>query len=636
MNYYEAAKIRKKGFADLMADKLTSGQGVFSSARSALSDRSKARSLGFKEKFDPLNIAKVLTGGSNLAPAMLGRLLGRKTSDIRYFTGKKEYTPRSESSYYNNYTTPSMSGGSQKATRVLQKMLSFMEKSRTDDMQEQDTLDSFKEMNENMREDRHKEVVDVFIQATKAKRKAEKNMAKEAKKREREAKKAEKETSKDTGGKGATDAAKKAKDAADAAKKAKDAADAAAAAKKAKDAADAAKKAKDAADAAKKAKDAADAAKKAKDAADAADAAKKAKDAADAAKKAKDAAEAKRIKDAADAKRAADTAKKQESVPKNKSAEKVKETKSEAPSATPATPAIEAAKTAAKVGVGVAVGTASLLGKEALAKNIAKYESTASAGKSFGGDEYNAYNRGTKDNKILGATTPVDFSKITISEYLKRSKLPIDDPNRLFAVGRYQIIPKTMQGLIQQLKIDPDTTYLTPTVQDYLFSKGLIDINRKKVSDYIEGRTNGIDARNEAILQLSKEFASVGVPFDTYRIDKIKQKDGSIKEVRVELKKGSSYYSGIGGNKAHNPPELVAAALDEDRAKKLKISPAEIPSNVGEEMISKSSQNADITKDLSQGSSAGGTVIIQNNNTTQAKTNIQRTAPQEQLNPTMR
>jgi hypothetical protein len=173
-------------------------------------------------------------------------------------------------------------------------------------------------------------------------------------------------------------------------------------------------------------------------------------------------------------------------------------------------------------------------------------------------------------------------------------------------------------------------------VQDYLFSKGLIDINRKKVSDYIEGRTNGIDARNEAILQLSKEFASIGVPFDTYRIDKIKQKDGSIKEVRVELKKGSSYYSGIGGNKAHNPPELVAAALDEDRSKKLKISPAEIPRNVGEEMILKSSENADMKKDMSQGSAGGSPVIIQNNNTTKAKTNIHRVAPQEQLNPTMR
>lgn len=198
MNYYEAAKIRKKGFADLMTDKLTSGQGVFSSARSALSDKMKARSKGFKETFDPLNIAKTLTGGSNLAPAMLGRLLGRKSTDIKYFAGKKEYTPRRESSYFNNYTPPSVSsGGSRKATRVLEKMLSFMEKSRTDDMQEQDTLDSFNELNEKMREDRHKEVVDVFIEATKAKRKAEKDMAREAKKRERAAKKKEAEAKKE-------------------------------------------------------------------------------------------------------------------------------------------------------------------------------------------------------------------------------------------------------------------------------------------------------------------------------------------------------------------------------------------------------------------------------------------------------
>ena len=49
-----------------------------------------------------------------------------------------------------------------------------------------------------------------------------------------------------------------------------------------------------------------------------------------------------------------------------------------------------------------------------------------------------------------------------------------------------------------------------------------------------------------------------------------------------------------------------------------------------------SNENADMKKDMSQGSSAGGPVIIQNNNTTQAKTNIHRAAPKEELNPTMR
>jgi chemotaxis protein histidine kinase CheA len=599
--------------------------------------------LGFKEKFDPLNIAKVLTGGSNLAPAMLGRLLGRKTSDIRYFTGKKEYTPRSESSYYNNYTTPSMSGGSQKATRVLQKMLSFMEKSRTDDMQEQDTLDSFNELNEKMREDRHKEVVNVFKEAIKNKRKAMKHMAKEAKKRQTQdgtpvssapptkpsapttaptkpsapttapakdvadsaAKAAADKVAKETADRAAKAAADKvAKETADRAAKA-------AADKVAKETADRA--AKEAAD--KAAKAAADGAKKAKDAADAAATAKKAKDAADAAataKKAKDAAEAKRIKDAADAKRAADTAKKQESVP-------------------PAQPS------ASKVITGAATVTAVLAGREALASNISKYES--------GEKGYNAYNRGDfwlAKRETEGAylrKNDIDFSKMTITEYLKRTNknlkagglLEPSDPNVLFAVGKYQLIPGTMKVMAEKLGLDPDKTYLNKDTQDMLFVKGLTTKGsggRFAVDDYINGKEGA--TRDAAILALAMEFASVGVPYD------IKAKSLFKNTLpKVDLKRGETFYKTPGGfNKAHNPPEAVGAALDADRASKTKL----VTNNntVGSSLNDSSVNNADIKKDMSQGSSAGGTVIIQNNNTTQAKNVTHRSAPQEQLNPTMR
>lgn len=304
------------------------------------------------------------------------------------------------------------------------------------------------------------------------------------------------------------------------------------------------------------------------------------------------------------------------------------------PTATVTPPAKTIGKTASKVAAAATVTTAALAGREALAKNIAKYESSGSAGRSFGGDEYNAYNKGTKGNKIVGATQPIDFSKMTISEYLRRSKLPIDDPDRLFAVGRYQIIPKTMQGLIKQLQIDPETTYLTPTTQDYLFSKGLIDINRKKVSDYIEGRTSGIDARNEAILELAKEFASIGVPFDTYRTEKVRQQDGSIKTVKVELKKGSSYYAGIGGNKAHNPPELVAQALEEDRAKRLKASPVEVPKIMGQQIDNTSVENRDMRKEISQ--TPTPVLIQQNNNTVSQPTTIISPKRQENINPILR
>jgi hypothetical protein len=58
--------------------------------------------------------------------------------------------------------------------------------------------------------------------------------------------------------------------------------------------------------------------------------------------------------------------------------------------------------------------------------------------------------------------------------------------------------------------------------------------------------------------------------------------------------------------------------------------------NVGTQLNENSQQNADMKKDMSQGSAGGSPVIIQNNNTTKAKTNIHRVAPKEELNPTMR
>jgi predicted chitinase len=85
MEYGKAEGIRKKGLAGLITDNLVEGQGIGSSFGSAISDRTKATFTGIQEKFDPLNIAKKLTGGSNLAPALLGRLMGRKQSTIEHF-----------------------------------------------------------------------------------------------------------------------------------------------------------------------------------------------------------------------------------------------------------------------------------------------------------------------------------------------------------------------------------------------------------------------------------------------------------------------------------------------------------------------------------------------------------------------
>jgi len=117
MDYGKAEGIRKKGLAGLITDNLVEGKGIGSSFGSAISDRTKATFVGIQEKFDPLNIAKKLTGGSNLAPALLGRLMGRKQSTLEHFASKKrKSSPRGGlgSSLKNGYVP-----GDENATEVL-------------------------------------------------------------------------------------------------------------------------------------------------------------------------------------------------------------------------------------------------------------------------------------------------------------------------------------------------------------------------------------------------------------------------------------------------------------------------------------------------------------------------------------
>ena len=202
-------------------------------------------------------------------------------------------------------------------------------------------------------------------------------------------------------------------------------------------------------------------------------------------------------------------------------------------------PAGGAASTTAK---NVAAGNSELAKFTNLAANISKFESGVAG--------YNAYNKGTVGNKMIGSDKSIDFSKMTIAEFLKRGSLKSGDPDRIFAMGKYQIIPATMESLVKKLKLDPATTVLDANTQDLLFTEGLVNQTRTNVAAYLSGKS---DNRDAAILDLAKEFASVGVPYPA----------GKAKE------RGESYYAGIGGNKAHNSPDQVGAALDADRQNKV-------------------------------------------------------------------
>ncbi len=147
-----------------MTDKIVSGGGVGSALSGAISDKLKAKATGIKEKFDPMNIARAMTGGSRLAPAILGRLTGRSQSDINYFAGGKNQ----KSSYTQvptQMTTPGEGlGGS--AVEVLNRMLSFMQNSREEDLKRKDTAKQFVEEQKVEEQRRHNEFLKVLKEYT--------------------------------------------------------------------------------------------------------------------------------------------------------------------------------------------------------------------------------------------------------------------------------------------------------------------------------------------------------------------------------------------------------------------------------------------------------------------------------------
>jgi hypothetical protein len=498
MDYGRAKDIRQQGLFSLMTDRLSSGQGTGSSIKSAISDRTQATFTGIKEKFDPLNIAKVVTGGSKFAPALVGALMGRSKEDISHFTGKKRNKKIKGLASQSSGGSESMA----EALGLIYRQMLRIEEARKLELEERITKDKEDDEEDNRRND-------ALITALTG-RKKKKPSRKATEQKKQLDKKVEKEKKKVPEIKGKPEKPPTPKE--------------------------------------------------------------------------------------------EPTIQPPKPTPTAPAPKPTAPTPSKAPTGpSSAVPRPSAPSTAAKVpskaaeivGGAAVVGTAALIGsKAALASNISQFES--------GKAGYNAYNKGTVGNKMIPSDKPIDFSKMTISEFLRRGALKQGDPDRLFAVGKYQIIPSTMKELVKQLKLDPESTYLDPATQDNLFTNGLVGVRRKKVDAYIKGTS---DDRDGAILQLAQEFASVGVPYDMNVNGK-------------SLKKGDSYYSGIGGNKAHNSPEQVGAALDSDRLKNLQTAKAGVPDvNTGARIDSASTDNKTLKKDAAAAAVIKGSVNNTNINT---------------------
>ncbi|WP_394003528.1 peptidoglycan-binding protein [Luteimonas sp. WGS1318] len=156
---------------------------------------------------------------------------------------------------------------------------------------------------------------------------------------------------------------------------------------------------------------------------------------------------------------------------------------------------------------------------------------------------YNAFNRGTYIDaggreRIRPGEPPTDFSKLSVGALQDLQHLPRHDPDRVFAVGKYQIIPSTMDAAVARLGITRDMPF-TPELQDRIFTDYLLREKQPAVRDYIMGVQRA--TREQAQLGLAREWASFGDP----------------------LKEGRSYYGGA--NRAHITLEQSADALDRMR-----------------------------------------------------------------------
>lgn len=159
MDYQEAQNIRKKSFGTMLAEQ---EGGLGTSLKKTIGLKTKARVTGLKQKFDPMNIAKFMTFGSNWAPAMLGKATGRKQQDMNFFTGAKKKGEKAEQLKDTKNTAdkikqPKTSGG---FDNTLEKIYALMNKSFEDERKRREEANNFKEENELEKLKRHKELIE--------------------------------------------------------------------------------------------------------------------------------------------------------------------------------------------------------------------------------------------------------------------------------------------------------------------------------------------------------------------------------------------------------------------------------------------------------------------------------------------
>jgi len=163
-----AARLKNQSLGSVIADQLISGEGYGASIGKAIGLKTQARVTRLKAKFDPLNIAKFMTGGSRLGPAILGKMTGRSRKDIEYFTGRAR--PVSTTTKIGKLEKDG-GGGSSGMDEMLNKIYDFMKQNREEDTVARQKQNNFAEEklmeSERTADRRHKDLLKAIEQLKK-------------------------------------------------------------------------------------------------------------------------------------------------------------------------------------------------------------------------------------------------------------------------------------------------------------------------------------------------------------------------------------------------------------------------------------------------------------------------------------
>jgi LysM repeat protein len=151
---------------------------------------------------------------------------------------------------------------------------------------------------------------------------------------------------------------------------------------------------------------------------------------------------------------------------------------------------------------------------------------------------YNSMNQGTRGGRIVGSTHNAasklgkNLTDMTIGEVMQHQR-----SGRLFAAGKYQIIPSTMRSILPKSGLSASDKF-DAAAQEKL-GRALIQHKRPYAYKYLTGQHND---RAGAMKALAQEWASLPDP-----------------------RTGRSYYGS--GNRSSHTVAQVAAALDAERSR---------------------------------------------------------------------